>query len=506
MKRILFLFLCSLLALGAGAKGKDGYQIRVRFTERVRPDLKNRQDSLVFLAHYFGKSLPTIYKTDSAYLNKQGQVVFNSKDSILGGIYIIMMGDKSTFFEFLLDNGDNMSIVASRQVDTGRGPIDSLVFTNSPENVRFQQYSSFLRGFGQNQEKLLARLKTARTSADSEAVRKQITEAYKGLTAYRRSIAAANPRSLLGHIFNALEVPDVPEGTHYLPSGKVDSNWAYHFYKGHYWDKFDFSDGRLIHTPILDAKLDEYMNRLVIPIVDSVEKESDYLLAKARANKELFRYSLWYLTKFAEDSKIMGMDEVFVYLVEHYFMKGDAWWLTPEQLAKYKDRAVKIKPNIMYAMSKEMRMKDVNGQWQSMHATKAPYTLLVFFSPDCGHCIQEMPKLDSVYEAVLRKKGVKVYTIATEDQAKWQEFITKNHIEDWTNVADWEHQSDYKMYYDIYGTPVLYLLDEDKRIIGKRFDHTNILEVIENEERKRADARKQAATPQPGVSSDPGMH
>ena len=59
------------------------------------------------------------------------------------------------------------------------------------------------------------------------------------------------------------------------------------------------------------------------------------ILAKAKGKPETFKYSLWYLTRWAETSKIMGMDEVFVYLVEEYYLKGKATWLDAEQLSKY---------------------------------------------------------------------------------------------------------------------------------------------------------------------------
>ena len=70
---------------------------------------------------------------------------------------------------------------------------------------------------------------------------------------------------------------------------KKDSNFAYNYYKTHYWDHFNFKDDRIIHTPLYDAKIDEYMNKLVLPIPDSVIKEGDALLAKARGTKEVFK-------------------------------------------------------------------------------------------------------------------------------------------------------------------------------------------------------------------------
>lgn len=472
------LFAFSLIALFiaqtsfAQNTGKDGYKIQVKFT-----DMK---DTMLYLAHYFGKPLPTIYKTDSARFDKNGVATLQSNEKILGGIYMVLLADKTTYFEFLLNNGDNISITATaKQLPVG------LVFKGSPENEKFLEYSKFLADYGKKQQVFIDDLKNAKNAADTEAIRVRSAEVAKELTAYRRNYVAKEPKTLLASIFNALEIPEVPAGKHLLADGTEDSSFAYNYYKEHYWDKFNFNDDRLINTPIYDMKLDEYMNRLVLPYEDSVEKEANILLAKTKSSKELFKYTLWFMTRFAENSKIMGMDAVFVYLVENYYMKGDAYWLTPEELEKYIDRAHKIAPNVIGNVAPELNLQDINKQYHKLSDVKAKYTLLIFWSPDCGHCQTEIPKLDSVYNAVLKSKGMKIYAVRSEgDEKKWQEMIKKEKLGDWINVYDPEYKSRFRSDYDVYSTPTIYLLDEKKIIRGKRIDYTNLLPLIEMLERK----------------------
>ncbi|XZF15454.1 redoxin domain-containing protein [Chitinophagaceae bacterium MMS25-I14] len=471
MRRIKLFFLLLLAGLSLQSSARNGYHIQLKFT-----DLK---DTMVYLAHYYGKPLPTIYKADSARFDKNGVAVLDSKTETLGGIYLLLLSDKKTYFEFLLNNGDDMSITA-----TAKTLPEGLIFKNSPENERFVNYVKFLKTFGEQQQALISKLTGAKTNADSAAVRKTMSDASKALTTYRRDYVKKYPNTLLSSIFDALEVPEVPEGKHLLPNGQPDSTFAYSYYKSHYWDHFNFHDDRLIHTPVYDAKLDEYMNRLVLPLPDSVIKEGDMLLAKTKGQKELFKYTLWWLTRNAETSKIMGMDQAFVYLVETYYMRGDAYWLDNDALQKYFDRVRNIAPNIIGNVAPELNLQDVNGKMQSLSKVNAKYTLLLFYSPDCGHCIEEVPKIDSVYRAVLKNKGVKIYAVATEDEGKWKDFIKKNHIEDWIHVADWDRKSDFRSKYDVYSTPVLYLLDDKKIIRGKRIDHSNISSVIEMLEKK----------------------
>src|SRR5262249_40570092 len=156
------------------------------------------------------------------------------------------------------------------------------------------------------------------------------------------------------------------------------------YYKAHYWDKFDFGDDRLIYTPVYDGKIEEYISKLTLQWPDSMEKECDMLLRRAKGTKDVFHYTLFWITRYAETSKVMGMDEVFVYLVENYYMKGDAFWLTNDELKKYTDRAMAIAPNVIGNVAPEIKLANViTKKQESMQAVKGKYTLVVFYSPTC---------------------------------------------------------------------------------------------------------------------------
>jgi len=122
---------------------------------------------------------------------------------------------------------------------------------------------------------------------------------------------------------------------------------------------------------------------------------------------------------------------------------------------------------------------------------KSDYTLVIFWAPTCGHCQKEIPLLDSVYNAALKQKGVTIYSVPVEGNlTDIQKFVEKDHIRDWTNVVDANNKSDFRDNYDVYSTPQIYLLDKNKTIIGKKLDHSNILDVINwNEKQKAKDGK-----------------
>lgn len=476
-KQAMFLVLI-IAAIAANAQSGNGFRLTIRM-----PDVP---DSMVYLVHYYGKNRPHIFLRDSARFDKNGIAKFSNNDpDFVGGIYIILLKDTAqTNFELLLNKGDDMTVTTRRSTLP-----EGIQFKGSPENDRFLQYMKFLKGYANEQQELETQFKNAKTKADTATVREKAKAVAKARVKYTNDYAATYPKTLLAAIFNGMEVPEIPERQHYLEDGKTkDSTYAYRYYKTHYWEKFDFQDDRLIFTPIFDSKLEEYISKLTVPATDSMEKECNMLLAKTKGTKDMFHYTLWWLTRYVENSKVMGMDEVFVYLVENYYMKGDAFWLTSEELAKYIDRARAIAPNVIGNIAPEVKVANViNKKAEAMHALKSRYTLLVFYSPSCGHCDHEIPLIDSVYEAVLKDKGVRVFTVATEGEEKAvTNFLTKNKIDKkWTNTWDPERKSDCRNKYDVYSTPTIYLMDEKKIIRGKRLDHSNIAGLIEMLEKKQ---------------------
>ncbi|MEO5674528.1 MAG: TlpA disulfide reductase family protein, partial [Chitinophagales bacterium] len=216
---------------------------------------------------------------------------------------------------------------------------------------------------------------------------------------------------------------------------------------------------------------------LTVQAPDSINKEADYLIEKARGDSEMYKYVLWWLTYTHETSKIMGMDAVFVHMVENYYMPGKAWWIDSATLNKMVDRARKIAPNLIGNTAPELALKDSAGNWQILSKVPAKFTILLFWDPDCGHCQKEIPKLKEVYEK-WRSKGIEVYAVDIEpDVNKWKKFVHEKKL-DWINVNDPQHQSNFRQLYDISSTPVIYILDEKKVIRAKRIGVEQLDDVL----------------------------
>ena len=285
-----------------------------------------------------------------------------------------------------------------------------------------------------------------------------------------------------------MEEPEIPEAP-ILSNGRKDSTFAYHYYKTHFFDSFDFSDKRLLHTPIFFNRVKQYMEKLTPQTPDSINISADYLVKKSSANQEVYKYVVVWLTSFYESSQIMGMDAVFVHMVKNYYETKQTPWVDSTQMYKIIRRANILGPILIGKKAPSIVMPDSTGKSVSLYDVKAKYTVVIFWDHGCSHCKKEVPKLVEIYNTKLKAKGVEVFAVETEDKPEdWKKFIIENKMH-WINV----HQPDeyqravIKTYYDIYSTPVIYLLDENKVIKAKRIDSDqldNLIDMIEKEKKQ----------------------
>ena len=81
------------------------------------------------------------------------------------------------------------------------------------------------------------------------------------------------------------------------------------------------------------------------------------------------------------------------------------------------------------------------------------------------------------------KIDIKVFSVYTQQEFdKYKKYVVEKKL-DWINVYDGVHYNNLKDKYDIYSTPVIYILDKDKKIKAKRIDVDQIkpiLTAIEN--------------------------
>ncbi|WP_160714649.1 TlpA family protein disulfide reductase [Chitinophaga solisilvae] len=467
MRKIFFLLLAALtIQLHLHAQG---YQLTVK--------LKNYTSGKLFLANYMGR---TTYLADSTEVNAAGEAVLKGKTPLLPGIYLIVLPGKQKYLETLIDKQQVFAVT----IDT-TDLVNKTVYKNSADNDLFLAYNKFIYQLESQAAAITEQLKNAHTAADSASIAPQQQALGKKVQEYRNDLITKHPGTLLATIFKAMKEPEIPQ----KPTGE-DSSFAYRYFKAHYWDEVDLASDRLVRTPVLEGKLKKYFSQLVVNMPDSINADCDALIAMTRKSKETFKYVLWWLTYNYESSPYMGMDGVFVHLVEKYYVPGEAFWLNAEQLNKIVNRAYTLAPNLIGQQAAPLELKDTASRPVSLYKTQAKFTVLVFWDPTCGHCKTEVPRLDSAYKASWKNKGVAMIGVKTEGtREEWLSFIKEHKLNGWIHASDPEPASNYRRLYDVYSTPVVYLLDEKKKIVAKRLAVEQLNEFIDRSAGKNAAAR-----------------
>ncbi|MDG1933597.1 MAG: DUF5106 domain-containing protein [Flavobacteriales bacterium] len=482
MKKILFLLVISMSTnalfsqnmfsknIKPVSKSKEGYNIT--------GNVIGLKDSTVMLAYYFGGKQ---YAVDTAVVNN-GSFTFTGNENLKGGIYLIVMSDNKYFdlivseqhFSFTTDF-DNL--------------IGAMVFTNSIENPPFYNYLNFITKMQKEVTPLRQKIDLSKGDEKVE-LQKEIDKIDLEVKKYRKEFIKINDDKFFSKIVIATTEPIIPKAPK-----DADKSFQFRYYKKHFWDNIDFSDERMLRTPIFFNKMDQFLEKLTAKHPDSINISADILIENSRANKDIFQYVVSYITSTYERSKIMGMDAVFVHMVEKYYITNQCGWVDSTQLVKISDRAQKIAPNLIGRKASEFLdfysrpfMKDTLGVFHTLEEIKADYTVLVFYGPTCGHCKKEIPKIKNDVDSLISiGYNIKTFAVATEfDLSEWKKFINDQKTGSWINVADINHDdegnpvasSDWRDKYDIYSTPVVYLLDKEKKIIAKRITHQQIVEII----------------------------
>jgi len=484
---------------------QSGYEITI--------NLKNCPDSLAYLTYYqFDKTLIK----DTCTTIKDGKIVFKGKSKLDKGIYSLVSQKKAIYFDFFIDeNTQKLELKTEASINIGK----DLVALNSPLENEFFKYVQFINQKNTDFQtyKSSTELKTKK---DSLSLMNRQKEVEKSINEFEEKFLEANKGTFIGDVLN-LKVEKILKEIPKASNGRPDSIQSYNYYKKHYWDNVNFKDVGTMRNPFFYNRVKKYFESVVVTHPDSISVEVDKLLDKTDRTSLMYKYLLAHFTYTYETTKLMGFDKVFVHLSDNYFKTGkaDGIYDDPDVVQKIIKRADKLKPLLLGVVAQDLFMikaedfekmkamgfenaknseemtkvfyanvNEVNKLWVKLSDVKADYTILIFWDVDCGHCQKEVPKLLDAYNDLIKdKKNVKVYSVYMQHEGeKYLKYIAEHKLP-WINVYDGAHYNNAVEKYDVYSTPVIYILDKNKVIKAKRIDAEqvkNIITVLDKENEK----------------------
>ncbi len=471
-----------LLLLIAGSTFAKGYNIKVKII--------GVKDTTVILAHYLSQS---IYPDDTVQLDKSGVGVFKGNKELLHGMYIIYLPNKK-YFEIFVDKDQDFEVINDTTAQ-----IDKLSFVGSAPNTAFLDYQRFIMNLKKQRDALEDQMDST-DKKKNEKIKAQMEVLNDSVDSHQLRIINQNKDNIVGVFLNALRKIDVPDAPKDDKGRITDSTFQYKWYRNHYFDNFNYADGRLLRTPIYEDRLKQYLNNVIPQAPDSINREIDIILEQSRKDTNVFRFNLIKFFNYYAQSNIMGFDAVHVHLAEKYYIP-EATWSDSAFITKLKIYVQEVKPTLIGNIAPDIELIYVPkqhfidaandtalkgyvyaGQKMMLSDVNAPFTVLVFWEKDCGHCRKVVPELYKVYEESLKAKGVVVVSFHLlankEGKIKWIDFVNENKLLDWMNVWD-PYTYKHKELYNVKSTPQIFLLDKDKRIIAKRVAPDQIAEIVD---------------------------
>lgn len=248
----------------------------------------------------------------------------------------------------------------------------------------------------------------------------------------------------------------------------------------HYWDHFDFRDTAYIRLPdITEQAAVDYMDLLQhIPQEEALQALT-VLVEKASVEKRMMGYLWSVLSRYwHEPNSPMKNEDMFILLCKGVEQNEKVEGYLREKAAYQRQQAEKNRPGTPAA---DFVYTLASGKQGSLYGLKAPYTLMLFYDPDCETCseIKAAMKRSQRLQELVAQGQVKVLTVYPDEEVElWRKRLPEM-AKEWINAYDKEQKLTLEQRYDLTSIPSFYLLDKDKKVLLKDADWGQVLQFFE---------------------------
>ncbi|OBX26327.1 thiol-disulfide isomerase/thioredoxin [Gelidibacter algens] len=389
------------------------------------------------------KSNPTgsVY-VDRAKVEENGQFKIVLDSTNTAGIYKIVYGVPQEDHNFdLIFSGDE-DVVLEFSLNKG------LDFKESNENKLWASYTNSIEMINRTISNFYTQ-----ESDDEEAFK----DIFKTLNETQNAFELAS-KGTLASVFIQANKP-------YIPKSFEDVSTYSKNLKSTYLQNVDFSNPLLQSSEFLSDRVMAYVFGMSPDPTEAFYKQQidnlvNYIGPENGEIKMVLLQAVWNNMVQIEETPVAN------YITDTYLMelakhaKND---VLVDQLTVYKNTALKT---IARDFPIEMTV-DGNTVKSSLHGLKgADHYLLIFWSSECSHCLQELPLIRKMVDEISESK-LKVVAYGLEDDAThWKKEITNypNFIQV-LGLGKWNNPIT-----EVYGielTPTYFVLDKNKRIMAR---------------------------------------
>ncbi|TSA23749.1 MAG: DUF5106 domain-containing protein [Bacteroidetes bacterium] len=428
----------------------------------LQGQLANLSQQPVYLLSFFGERNTLI---DSTVTDPAGIFSFSLPATLAPGLYRVSWG-KEQFVDLVFNREE------IRFRTDAVHPSDSLVILESTEN---KFYHDFLDADRVNQIKLELLQPVADYYPDRDPFYFNAVANYENIQhrqlASLDSLKRTYPDSYAVKILTLFSSPFLPA------SLSPDVRLAY--LKQHFFDQVDFNDTALLRSNAWPNKAISYLALYSNNRLTQKQLETEFIqavtvmLGAAGTNPDLFKFLLDYLVSGFDK---FHFEEVITYLAENF---QDPYACEDQDkksaLQKKLDTFKKI---AIGQTAPDFEIPDTRGRPLKLSGINSEYTLLLFWSSECGHCTEMLPKAKALYEAQ-KPKRYEVLAISIDtSRTGWMQVVNDEKL-NWINASELKGFNGKSVdLYNIYATPTMFLLDRNKKILAKPISYRELEEAL----------------------------
>ena len=466
MNRLIRLFallvLVLTLPLTVAAKPKYAYEITLK--------IKDGKDTIMIMGHYYGRGNTPI---DTATIDSRGRFVFTGTNPLHDGLYFFA-NPNGTYVEFVVYHEKPFFTFETEEGDWTA----HMHVKGSKENEFFYQFHHAKYELDQD-------LRVNQRKMDSAAFATYYRQRIREFENYQADLVEKHPEKMLSKMLlsvREVETPWVDEKGDSLTQEQMRD-----YFFSHYFDDIPLDEDFIVRTPknvFYDPVMKFYDTYLKYAPPDVIIPYLDSMLDRSMKAPEVFKYLVMQLTQKYLQSNVMVYDEIYVHLVKKYFASDANTWSSPSNIEKELTRAEKWERLLVGHVAPELILFDTLRVPHSLHAMPNRWKILIFWSPNCGHCKHVIPEVYKIYMQYRDQYDIGVFAILSEPDDKtrvdWRDFL-KNHAinsPSWINLDGGEANVDWHDVYDIVTTPQIYLIDENNIIVAKKLGEETIERAI----------------------------
>lgn len=392
-------------------------------------------------------------KIDSCSLNPNGNYEFILPANAPQGQYRMQIG-KSGSINFLVANEPEIvleSVVYAIE--------DSLKIIKSDENKIFLNY---LRKKHDKEQKKWFIESLLNYYPDSSKLAQLLNEELYTIETRFNSEAAElakiDTNLLVSSYINLDMVPFVGIATNCQLKNKKADLW---------WNGVDLKKQSLLNTPLLEKNLWEFIECLQCD--DVYDKEQQDSVFISRISQLLNKPMCAQIRRLIIGSLCFGFSETDYYSVIEYLAENGAQYAEPITSDNEVMKRVELEKGIKIGnKALDFSFNPINSENKTkLSAVTEQYTLLLFWSAWCPHCVEMLPKLRQLYNQY-KSKGFEIIAISVDvDDQALVSFVEDQNLP-WINTA-FTRKNEEKLSnsFNVDGTPKMILVDKNLRIVSK---------------------------------------